>query len=51
MKAISRWDTYVVLANRYNWTPEQVDALDPDFYEQIMAFLRAEGVVEAAKRK
>jgi hypothetical protein len=35
-------DTYVLLAKRFNWTQQQVDATDPDLIDELLAFCRAE---------
>ena len=43
------FDLYVSLAVRYQWTPDQVDALDPDFIEQLLAYQEAEA--EETKRQ
>jgi hypothetical protein len=36
-----RWDIYVTLADRYQWTPEQVDRMDPDFVDEMTAYMNA----------
>lgn len=32
------WDLYVTAAERYHWTPAQVDACDPDFLVELQGF-------------
>lgn len=39
------------MADRYQWTPGEVDALDPDFLEELMMRLAAEADHEALRRK
>ncbi len=51
MKPINEWDIYVNLAYRFNWTPEQVDALDPDFLDSLSARSEAESMNAKAKEK
>ena len=51
---MGEWDLYITLSERHGWTPDQVDALDPDFLLEKLAFIRAEGDYEAllaARRK
>lgn len=36
------FDLYVILATRYRWTPEQVNALDPHFIDELLAYMAAE---------
>jgi len=48
---VGRWDPYIVLAERYQWTPAEVQALDPDYLEELMARLAAEADHEEAERQ
>jgi hypothetical protein len=36
------WDIYVRCAERYHWTPDQVQHLDPDFVAELLLYWRAE---------
>lgn len=49
--ACGEFDLYVVMATRYRWTPEEVNALDPQFLEELLAFQRAEGRHNEKERK
>jgi len=40
-----------VLAEKYQWTPEQVNRMDPDFIEEVLARTRAEAEIAEARRK
>lgn len=40
--ASGEFDLYVAMATRYRWTPEDVNALDPHFLDELLAFQRAE---------
>jgi len=40
--ASGEFDLYVLMATRYRWTPEQVNALTPDFLEELLAYQAAE---------
>lgn len=42
---------YVVLAALYHWTPDQVDALDVDFFDELMARIQAEGELQEREMK
>lgn len=39
-----------MLAERYQWTQEQVEALDPDYMTELMAYIAADGVVRRKHR-
>lgn len=45
------FDLYVAMATRYRWTPEQVNALDPHFIDELLAFQAAEARHEEEARK
>lgn len=36
------WDLYVILAARFGWTPDEINRMDPDFVDELMAYLHAE---------
>ncbi len=36
------YDLYVLFAMRFKWTPEQVNALTPDFIDELLAYQSAE---------
>jgi hypothetical protein len=38
---VGDWDLYVLLADTYQWTPQQVDGLDPDFLTELLAKITA----------
>ena len=40
-----------MLADRYRWTPEQIDRMDPDYLEELQARMRAEGIVAEERRQ
>lgn len=49
---MGRYDLYVLLAERYHWTPEEVGRLDPDFVEELIAKLEAEaGVAQTESQR
>lgn len=37
------WDWYIILADRFGWTPQEVDALDPDFIDELDSWMAADG--------
>lgn len=39
------------MATRYRWTPEQVNALDPQFLDELLAYQAAEGRWDEEQRK
>ena len=49
--AAGEYDLHVLLAIRFKWTPEQVNAPDPHFLEELLAFQGAEGRYEEEQRK
>lgn len=49
--AAGEFDLYVMLAARYRWTPEQVNALDPHFLDELLAYHAAEARWEEEQRK
>ena len=40
--AAGEFDLYVLMAIRFRWTPEQVNALAPDFIDELLAYQAAE---------
>lgn len=40
-----------MLAERYHWTPAQVDALDPEYVDELELFLKAERDQQKAEQK
>lgn len=34
---------FVALAARFHWTPEQILDMTPDYLDELMSFLKAEG--------
>ena len=48
---VGGYDTYVMLAERYHWTPEQVDRLDPDYIDELLMRMSAEADYQEAERK
>jgi hypothetical protein len=42
-----RYDTYVLLAESHNWTPEQVDRMDAQFIAELFALKTARSDHEA----
>lgn len=45
------YDSYGMLAERYQWTPEQVDRLDPDYIDYLLARIAAESDYQESERK
>lgn len=45
------FDLYVQFAVRFRWTPQQVNALDPNFLEELIAYLNAENRFQEAERR
>jgi hypothetical protein len=41
----------VLLADTYQWTPQQVDALDPDFVTELIAKLNAKAQHQQTQQK
>lgn len=39
------------MALRFQWTPQEIDAMDPDFIDELAARLEAEGIAEDKRRK
>jgi hypothetical protein len=39
-----------MLTERYHWTPEQIDALDPCYVDELFAFITASSAVERKHR-
>ena len=48
---VGEWDAYIVLAERYHWTPEQICRLEEDYITELLARSRAEADVAEVKRK
>lgn len=48
---VGEYDAYIVLAERYHWTPEQICRLEEDYITELLARSRAESDVTEAKRK
>ncbi len=42
---------YVLFATRYRWTPEQVNALDPQYIEELLAYQSAEARFDEQRQK
>jgi hypothetical protein len=43
-----------MLAERYQWTPDEVDAMDGEYIAELVAYINAEAVIKhkhTAKRK
>lgn len=40
-----------MMAAHYRWTPEQVNALDPHFLDELLAYLTAEARWDEEQRK
>ncbi len=40
--AAGEYDLYVLFAMRFKWTPEEVNALDPEFIDELLAYQSAE---------
>jgi hypothetical protein len=49
--ASGEYDLYVLFATRYRWTPEQVNALDPHYIEELLAYQAAEARYDEQKQK
>jgi len=45
------FDFEISLAVRFHWTPEQVGALDPDYVEELRAYLLADDHHHRAKER
>ena len=45
------FDLYVQMAMRFKWTPEQVNALDPQYLEELLAYLAANARHAEKERK
>ena len=39
-----------MLTERYHWTPDEIDALDPDYLDSLIAFISAQSVIERKHR-
>lgn len=39
-----------MLAERYQWTQQEVDALDPDYMTELVAFISADALVKHKHR-
>jgi hypothetical protein len=50
-KPVGDWQIAIVLANRHNWTPEQVCALPASFVDELLTFYEAEAAYGEWKRK
>jgi hypothetical protein len=48
---VGGYDVYVMLAERYHWTPEQVDRLDPDYIDELMIRISVEAEHQEIERK
>lgn len=35
------WDLHVTFADEFGWSQQEVDGMDPDFAEELLAFLQA----------
>ena len=40
--AAGEFDLYVLFAMRFKWTPEEVNALTPEFIDELLAYQAAE---------
>ncbi len=40
--AAGEFDLYVLFAIRFKWTPEEVNALPPEFIDELLAYQAAE---------
>ena len=49
--ASGEYDLYVLFATRYRWTPEQVNALDPHYIEELLAYQAAEARYDEQRQK
>lgn len=45
------FDLYVLFAVRFNWTPQEVNALTPEFIDELLAYQAAEAKHEEKLRK
>lgn len=45
------YDTYIMFAERYAWTPDEVDALEPDYHTELIAFIQADAYVKEKQAK
>jgi hypothetical protein len=45
------WDTYIILANRYQWPDTITAQCDPDFIAELMERIAAEGELEREREK
>lgn len=48
---VGGYDAYVMLAERYHWTPEQIDRLDPDYIDELLIRMSVEAEYQEAERK
>ena len=46
---VGEHDVYVSLAERYQWTPDQINDMDPDYIEDLLSRIRADGDVQREK--
>jgi hypothetical protein len=49
-----KWDLHVMLADAFGWSQQEVDGMDPEFAEEVLAFLLAKKQheqMEARRRK
>lgn len=49
--AVGGYDTFVVLAERYHWTPDEVRALDPDYIDELLIRIGVESEHNETERK
>jgi hypothetical protein len=49
--AAGAFDLYVLFAMRFKWTPEEVNALEPEFIDELMAYQAAEAWHEEKRAK
>jgi hypothetical protein len=49
--AAGDFDLYVLFAMRFKWTPEEVNALEPEFIDELLAYQAAEAWVQEQKAK
>ena len=49
--AAGDFDLYVLMAMRFKWTPEEVNALEPEFIDELLAYQAAEAWVQEQKAK
>lgn len=45
------FDLYVLFAMRFKWTPEEVNSLQPEFIDELLAYQAAESWVHDQKEK